>query len=61
MVSREGNILYLDGVDILNGTPLLDIKPYVTRFDCVETLRNGWQDEIDDETVRQRGKRGYRG
>ena len=33
LVSREGNILYLDGVDILDGTPLLDIKPYVTRFD----------------------------
>lgn len=61
LVSREGNILYLDGVDILDGTPLLDIKPYVTRFDCVETLRNGWQDEVDDETARQRGKRGYHG
>jgi len=61
LVSREGNVLYLDGVDILDGTPLLDIKPYVTRFDCVETLRNGWQDEVDDETARQRGKRGYHG
>ena len=61
LVSREGNILYLDGVDILDGTPLLDIKPYVARFDCVETLRNGWQDEVDDETARQRGKRGYHG
>jgi len=61
LVSREGNILYLDGVDILDGTPLVDIKPYVVRFDCVETLRNGWQDEVDDETARQRGKRGYHG
>ena len=61
LVSREGNVLYLDGVDILDGTPLLDIKPYVARFDCVETLRNGWQDEVDDETARQRGKRGYHG
>jgi len=61
LVSREGNILYLDGVDILDGTPLVDIKPYVARFDCVETLRNGWQDEVDDETARQRGKRGYHG
>ncbi len=61
LVSREGNILYLDGVDILDGTPLLDIKPYIARFDCVQTLRNGWQDEVDEETARQRGKRGYRG
>jgi tRNA (adenine37-N6)-methyltransferase len=58
--SREGNVLYLDGVDILDGTPLLDIKPYVARFDCVQTLRNGWQDEVDEETARRRGKRGYR-
>jgi len=31
------------------------------RFDCVQTLRNGWQDEVDEETARKRGKRGYRG
>ena len=28
LVRREGNVLDLDGVDILDGTPLLDIKPY---------------------------------
>lgn len=61
LVSREGNILYLDSVDILDGTPLLDIKPYTAKFDRVETLRNGWQDEVDEETARQRGQRGYRG
>ena len=41
-------------------TPLLDIKPYTARFDLVETYRNGWQDEVDEETARKRGKRGYR-
>jgi tRNA-Thr(GGU) m(6)t(6)A37 methyltransferase TsaA len=61
LVSREETVLYLDGVDILDRTPLLDIKPYIARFDCVQTLRNGWQDEVDEETARQRGKRGYRG
>jgi hypothetical protein len=30
-------------------------------FDRVETHRNCWQDEVDEETARQRGKRGYRG
>lgn len=59
--SREGNILYFNGVDILDSTPLLDIKPYITRFDCVQTLHNGWQDEVDEETARRRGQRGYRG
>jgi tRNA-Thr(GGU) m(6)t(6)A37 methyltransferase TsaA len=61
LVSREGNILYLDDVDILDGTPLLDIKPYTAKFDRVETHRNGWQDEVDEETARRRGQRGYRG
>jgi tRNA-Thr(GGU) m(6)t(6)A37 methyltransferase TsaA len=58
MVRREGNILYLDGVDVLDGTPLLDIKPYTAKFDCIEVTRSGWQDEVDDETARLRGRRG---
>lgn len=61
LVSREGNILNLDGLDVLDGTPLLDIKPYTARFDRIETARNGWQDEIDEEAARQRGRRDYKG
>lgn len=61
LVRREGNILYLDSVDILDDTPLLDIKPYTAKFDLVETHRNGWQDEVSEETARQRGKRGFSG
>lgn len=61
LVCREGNVLHLDGVDILDGTPLLDIKPYAARFDRIEGTRNGWQDEVDDATARRRGRRGYRG
>lgn len=57
LVRREANVLYLDGVDVLDGTPLLDIKPYTARFDHVETTRNGWQDEVDEETARRRGRR----
>ena len=41
LVSREWNVLYLDGVDILDGTPLVDIKPYIARLDGVQTLRSG--------------------
>jgi tRNA-Thr(GGU) m(6)t(6)A37 methyltransferase TsaA len=58
LVRREGNILHLDGVDVLDGTPLLDIKPYTFRFDCIESARNGWQEEVDDDTARLRGRRG---
>lgn len=59
LVSREGNVLHLNRVDILDGTPLLDIKPYTAKFDRFETSRNGWQDEIDEETAQQRGRRSY--
>jgi tRNA (adenine37-N6)-methyltransferase len=59
LVRHEGNILYLEDVDILDGTPLLDIKPYTARFDFIKTSRNGWQDEVDEETAMQRGTRGY--
>jgi tRNA-Thr(GGU) m(6)t(6)A37 methyltransferase TsaA len=60
LVRREDNVLHLDGVDILDGTPLLDIKPYTAKFDRIETTRNGWQDAVDPETARKRGLRGYR-
>ncbi len=38
----ENNIIYIKDVDILNGTPLLDIKPYVSEFDIRKVTRNGW-------------------
>jgi tRNA (adenine37-N6)-methyltransferase len=60
LLGIEGNILHLDNVDILDGTPLLDIKPYTSRFDLHDVKKNGWQDEVDEETAKKRGKRGYR-
>jgi len=35
LLERKGNVLYLDGLDLLDGTPLLDIKPYVVGFDRI--------------------------
>ena len=57
LVSREGAVLYIEDVDILDGTPLLDIKPYVSRFDSREGTRDGWQEQIDEPTARKRGRR----
>jgi tRNA-Thr(GGU) m(6)t(6)A37 methyltransferase TsaA len=59
LVRREGCTLHLDGVDILDETPLLDIKPYVGRFDRIETTSDGWHREVDEPTARLRGRRGY--
>ena len=61
LIRREGNMLHLDGMDILDGTPLIDIKPYTAKFDNVKTMRNGWQDEVDENAARRRGRRGYKG
>jgi tRNA-Thr(GGU) m(6)t(6)A37 methyltransferase TsaA len=38
----DGNVLHIGGVDILDGTPLLDIKPYFPAFDHFEVKRTGW-------------------
>ena len=48
----EGNVLHVRDVDILDGTPLLDIKPYVPEFDHFEVRRSGWLDRAgSDRTV----------
>jgi len=38
----EGNILHIQDVDIVDGTPLLDVKPYVPKFDIREVEKIGW-------------------
>lgn len=59
LIRIKGNTLFLKGLDILNDTPLLDIKPYTTKFDRYSEIRNGWLDEVDDSTAALRGLRGY--
>lgn len=38
----EGNRLDIEGIDMLDSSPLLDIKPYVPDFDVRENAQNGW-------------------
>jgi tRNA (Thr-GGU) A37 N-methylase len=40
----KDNIVYIENVDILDGTPLLDIKPYVPQLyeDTIDKLKIGW-------------------
>jgi tRNA-Thr(GGU) m(6)t(6)A37 methyltransferase TsaA len=42
LVKIEENILHVEDLDILDGTPLLDIKPYVPDFDPSQVERTGW-------------------
>ncbi len=42
LVKIEGNILQVKDLDIIDGTPLLDIKPYVPEFDIRDAEKKGW-------------------
>jgi tRNA-Thr(GGU) m(6)t(6)A37 methyltransferase TsaA len=46
LLRLDGRVLHVADLDVLDGTPLLDIKPYAAKFDCFETSRNGWLDEV---------------
>ena len=41
----EGNTLHVENVDILDGTPLLDLKPYIPEFDWQPEARIGWLEQ----------------
>jgi len=45
LLKTDYNILYLENVDILDKTPLLDIKPYVPEFDHFDADRTGWLEQ----------------
>lgn len=51
LVKREGRILTIKDIDVLDGTPLIDIKPYVPAFDKKDVTASGWleasQDKVD--------------
>jgi tRNA-Thr(GGU) m(6)t(6)A37 methyltransferase TsaA len=50
LVAVEGRTLRLRGVDLLDGTPILDIKPYVPYADAFPGARAGWIDAVDAAT-----------
>lgn len=50
----EGNKVVIEGVDILDGTPLLDIKPYIAKFDTVKESTSGWLQASDEEIRKKR-------
>ena len=45
--SVENNIIHFEGADMIDGTPLLDIKPYVPDIDCYPDAGKGW---FEDES-----------
>lgn len=51
LLNIEAHILRLAEVDILDDTPLLDIKPYVPHYDNYPVTRCGWLDSVPDVPV----------
>jgi tRNA-Thr(GGU) m(6)t(6)A37 methyltransferase TsaA len=46
LVSVEGNVVTVRGLDAIDGTPVLDVKPYFPAFDRREAETPGWVDEL---------------
>jgi tRNA-Thr(GGU) m(6)t(6)A37 methyltransferase TsaA len=52
LLSIEDRMLHVAGADILDGTPLLDIKPYVPKFDAFTGVQAGWFDTSNENRTR---------
>ena len=52
LLGREGRFLHVRGLDMLDETPVLDIKPYVPRFDVRGHARIGWMEGATEESSR---------
>ena len=50
LLGIDGRTLRLRGVDLLDGTPVLDVKPYVPYADAFPKAKAGWIDDVDAET-----------
>ncbi|MGM0417710.1 MAG: tRNA (N6-threonylcarbamoyladenosine(37)-N6)-methyltransferase TrmO [Thermodesulfobacteriota bacterium] len=47
-------VIEVDGIDVLDNTPLLDIKPYIENFDSVENSKSGWMTADAEEVAEKR-------
>lgn len=52
LVRVEGATLHLAGVDLVDGTPILDVKPYIPEWDCVPKAKAGWVHEAPFPTLK---------
>ena len=47
----EGNVLKVAGADLVNGTPIYDVKPYIPYADCRTDATGGFTDDVEKRTV----------
>ncbi len=60
LIGIEDSTLYIENVDILDGTPLLDLKPYVPAFDHYSVERVGWLGKTREEVRSKRSDNRFR-
>ncbi len=59
IVSVTDNLIHVDHVDVLDGTPLLDIKPYVPEFEKVYDVRIGWLEQAKGQISTRRSDKRF--
>ncbi|NQT27666.1 tRNA (N6-threonylcarbamoyladenosine(37)-N6)-methyltransferase TrmO [candidate division KSB1 bacterium] len=57
LIGIQNNILQIEDVDMLDQTPLLDIKPYIQRYDYRTETRSGWHKAVPDDVAMTVGSR----
>jgi len=60
LASVQENVLHVENLDILDGTPLLDLKPYVPQFDVHPADRTGWLEQAQGEARERRSDERFR-
>jgi len=60
LVSLKGATLHIEDVDIADGTPLLDIKPFVPEFDVQKVERIGWLSKKADKALEVKADERFR-
>lgn len=50
--SLDGPVLYVTGADLVNGTPIFDIKPYLPFADSIENAKGGYTDDTSKYSVK---------
>ena len=60
LVDIKDNIVTVQGIDVLDNTPLLDIKPYIEAFDKIDgDVKNGWMKSSSDEVSNMRSDKRF--
>jgi len=59
LVRIEGDVLHIEDIDVIDGTPLLDIKPYVPAFDGRTAERTGWLNNRAEKAAAVRSDRRF--